>query len=53
MSDEIEAKDYALNETITEKNKIQKELDEFKGEFTRKMNQVKLLEMELETKLQE
>ena len=51
MEDTLQAKEVALNDSIAEKNKISKELDEFKAEYTRKMNQVKLLEMELEQKL--
>jgi len=38
---------------LKERDQAVKELAEMKGDFSRKMNEVKLLELELENKLEE
>ena len=52
MNDLTAIKDEEVKEMKTAKDKMSTELDEFKKEFSMKMTQVKLMEMELEEKLQ-
>ena len=53
LAEQTEGKEEQLQQAYKDRDSAVKELQEMKSDFARKMNEVKLLEMELETKLAE